>query len=227
MSIALQQFHFFSSISSHLSPYFLQSYNLALIHLFPDVSQSLSSTLSFPQVIPSPPDSLARFLLSSDVCLLALLFTLWRVFPCCKCIPKLLCCCQPGDVTGTDGALGGEIAPPTPTGELINNTESKRKSSMRNSLRWKANEHGQRCKSVPADGKSPSSQRVWPQKHEQGILSLSGEKASCQLCGTHRNIWHNHKNKQSLPPDLVTLPQGIMWTLNAAPAFVIWDHPTY
>ncbi len=76
MSTALQQFHFFFSISTHLSPYFLQSYNLVLIRLFPDVSQSLSSTHSFPQVIPSPTDSLARFLLSSDVCLLALLFTL-------------------------------------------------------------------------------------------------------------------------------------------------------
>lgn len=50
---------------------------------------------------------------------------------------------------------------------------------------------------------------IWPQKHEQGILSLSGEKALCQLCGTHRNIWHDRKNKQSLPSDLVTLPQGI------------------
>lgn len=27
---------------------------------------------------------------------------------------------------------------------------------------------------------------------------------------THRNIWHNHENKQWLPPDLVTQPQGKM-----------------
>ena len=178
-----------------------------------------------PRWFPPPSDSLARFLLSSDVCLPAL-FTFWRVFPCSKCIPKLLCCCQPEDVTGTDGALGREITL-SPTGELINNKESKRKNSMRNSPRWKANEHGQRCKSVPADGKSLSSQWDWPQKHEQGILSLSGEKALCQLCVTHRNIWHSHKNKQSLPSGLVTLPQGIMWALNAEPGFVIWDHPTY
>lgn len=173
-----------------------------------------------------PPLTASPAFFSTQMCLLALLFTFWRVFPCCKCIPKLLCCCQPGDVTGTDGALEGEIAL-SPTGELINNTESKRKSSMRNSPRWKANEHGQRCKSAPADGKSPSSPRVRPQKHEQGILSLSGEKASCQLCETHRNIWHNHKNKQSLPPDLVTLPQGIMWTLNSEHGFVTWAHPAY
>lgn len=58
--------------------------------------------------------------------------------------------------------------------------------------------------------KSLGSQRDWPQKHEQGILSLSGEKALCQLCGTHRDIWHDRKNKQSLPSDLVTPPQGKM-----------------
>lgn len=91
------------------------------LNLCPAISAS-------PKWFLSPTDSSRDcFLSSSDVCLPALLFTFWRVFPCSKCIPKLLCCCQPGDVTGTDGALGGETAlhPLLRTGELINNTKSK------------------------------------------------------------------------------------------------------
>lgn len=67
---------------------------------------------------------------------------------------------------------------------------------MRKSWGYKVNEHGRGCESTRAGGKSQISKRVWPQKHEQGVASISGEKALCQLCEARRNIWHEHKNKQ-------------------------------
>lgn len=60
--LALLQAYLLSQISTHLSPYFTQSYSPDPIHLVPDASQSVSTaTLGFSQVIPYHTDSLAPF----------------------------------------------------------------------------------------------------------------------------------------------------------------------